>query len=216
VPAFAVDRTEVVLAALTTLVTEGRIPEVPIVLDSPMALACLQTYREAIDAKWPELRPDLTPALLDPGGIVEVKTAEESMRWNDPRHPSIIISASGMATGGRILHHLRHMLPNRRHTVAVIGFAAEGTRARQLVDGAPQVKIHGEYVPVRAQIATFDAFSAHADCEELAQWALAGSAPRTCYVVHGEQHSSEALADRLNKHPDWTAIVPREGERVVI
>lgn len=216
VPAFAVDRTEVLLAALTKLLHERRIPRTPVVVDSPMALACLDVYREAIAAGWPELRSGVTAATLDPGGIVEVTTAEESMSWNDPRMPAIIVSASGMATGGRVLHHLRHMLPNHRHTVAIIGFAAAGTRARELVDGAHAVKIHGEYVPVRAEIEAFDAFSAHADADELVAWATGGAAPRTCYVVHGEERSSAALAARLRAESGWTSVVPHEGERVLI
>lgn len=215
VPAFAVDRTEVLLAALSALLGSGRIPRVPVVVDSPMALAGLATYREAVEHHWPELRGEVSVATLDPGGIVEVRTAEESMRWNDPRLPAIVVSASGMATGGRVLHHLRHMLPDRHHTVAVIGFAAEGTRARQLVDGAHTVKIHGEYVPVRAEVVALDAFSAHADADELVAWATATTPPRNCYVVHGEPHASQTLADRLHRD-GWTAVVPHEDERVSI
>jgi metallo-beta-lactamase family protein len=114
-----------------------------------------------------------------------------------------------------VLHHLRHLLPERRHTVAIIGFAAAGTRARQLVDGAQQLKIHGEYVPVRARVVVLDAFSAHADAAELVEWAAAEPAPATCYVVHGEQDASVALAGRLRER-GCTAVVPREGERVLI
>ena len=215
VPAFAVDRTEVLLAALNTLLREGRIPRVPVVLDSPMALRCLTTYRTAIAERWPEIRDDVDAGTLEWNDLIEVHTAAESMRWNDPRRPAVIISASGMATGGRVLHHLRHLLPERRNTVAIIGFAAAGTRARQLVDGAQQLKIHGEYVPVRAQVVVFDAFSAHADAAELVEWAAAEPAPSTCYVVHGEQSASVALAGRLRER-GCTAVVPREGERVLI
>jgi metallo-beta-lactamase family protein len=215
IPAFAVDRTEVLLAALSHLLAEGRIPPLPIVLDSPMALAALRVYRHAVSARWPELRPEVSAAELAPAGVVEVRTAEESMRWNDPRLPAIIVSASGMATGGRVLHHLRHMLPEERHTIAIIGFAAEGTRARQLLQGAQQLKIHGQYVPVRADVVGFDAFSAHADADELANWATATAAPRTCYVVHGEQHAAESFAGRLHG-AGWTAVVPRPDERVLL
>ncbi|MGN6607575.1 MAG: MBL fold metallo-hydrolase RNA specificity domain-containing protein [Jatrophihabitans sp.] len=215
VPAFAVDRTEVLLHALAELLAAGRIPHVPIVLDSPMALACLATYREAIADHAAGVRPGLSAAALHPPGLVEARTAEESMRWNSPAHPAIIVSASGMASGGRVLHHLRHQLPERRNTVAIIGFAAEGTRARQLLEGAAQVKIHGEYVPVRAEIASFDAFSAHADRDELVHWATATSAPDCCYVVHGEPHASATLAAALG-HRGWTAVVPRPAERVLV
>jgi metallo-beta-lactamase family protein len=216
IPAFSVDRTEVILTELAKLRRAGRIPDLPVVLDSPMALACLRVYREARAQKWPELRPDAEADAFDPAGLVEVADAEESARWNDPRMPAIIISASGMATGGRVLYHLRGMLPNNRHTVAVVGFAAEGTRARQLVDGATALKIHGRYVPVRAEVVVLDAFSAHADADELYAWATAAPAPEVCYVVHGEARSSRAFADRLHADAGWTAVPPTDGERVLI
>ncbi len=217
IPAFAVDRTEVLLVQLAKLRREGRIPDLPIVVDSPMALACLRVYREAHQQGWPELRADLPgDDPFDPGRLIEVRTAEESARWNDPRMPTIIISASGMAAGGRVLHHLRHMLSNHRHTIAIVGFAAEGTRARQLLDGAHEIKIHGRYVPVRASVLALDAFSAHADMDELYAWATAGPAPSACYVVHGEERASRAFAARLHADAGWLAIVPAAGERVLL
>lgn len=216
IPAFAVDRTEVLLTALAELKRARRIPDLPVVVDSPMALSCLRVYREAIAQRWPEIRPELSDDALDARGVIEVRTAEESMRWNHPRTPSIIVSASGMATGGRILHHLKYLLPDRRNTVAVVGFAAVGTRARDLVQGARQIKIHGDYIPVRAEVVALDSFSAHADRDELVSWATGADAPQTCYVVHGEPHASESLAERLRAEPDWTVVVPREGERVLV
>ncbi len=217
IPAFAVDRTEILLHDLVIARKQGRIKDLPIVVDSPMALACLKIYRRAVEQGWPDVRPDVTDYdSLDPAHLLEATTAEESARWNDPRQPVILISASGMASGGRVLHHLRHMLPNRRHTVLIAGYAAEGTRARQLSDGASQVKIHGRYVPVRAEVVVLDAFSAHADAAELQAWATAAPAPQTCYVIHGEQHSAQALADRLRRDADWTTVVPRPGERVLL
>ena len=120
-----------------------------------------------------------------------------------------------MASGGRVLHHLRHMLPNRNHTLAIVGYAAEGTRARQLADGASQLKLHGQYVPVRAQVVTLDYFSTHADADELYDWATAAPRPDTCFLVHGEQFGAETLASRRRTDADWNAVVPREGERVL-
>jgi len=217
IPAFSVDRTEVILTELARLRGNGEIPDLPIVLDSPMALACLRVYREALEGRWPEMRTDpILEAALDPARLIEVSDATESAKWNDPRMSTIIISASGMATGGRVMYHLRGMLPNYRHTIAVVGFAAEGTRARQLVDGARALKIHGRYVPVRADVITLDAFSAHADADELVAWATAAPPPDTCYVVHGEERSSLSLAARLEAGAGWTAVVPREGERILL
>ena len=145
-----------------------------------------------------------------------MRTAQESAAWNDPRKPAILISASGMATGGRVLYHLEQMLPNHRHTVAIVGFAAEGTRSRQLLDGATEIKIHGRYIPVHADVFSLDTFSAHADSEDLVGWAIAAPAPSTCYVIHGEADASRTLAERLHAEAGWTAVAPREGERVLL
>ena len=217
IPAFAVDRTEVILAALKKLMEENAIPELPVFVDSPMALAALEVYRRALAQRWPEIRTDLgghDP--LDPGHLVELRTTEESMRVNEPRLPSIIISASGMATGGRVLHHLEHMLPDDRHTVLIVGYAAAGTRARRLADGAKEIKIHGGYTPVRAEIAQIDAFSAHADAGELLAWACAGNPPGTIYLVHGEPEGAEALAARIRTEREGTPVViARDRERVL-
>lgn len=214
VPAFAVDRTEVLLYELGRMRREGRIPQLPVVVDSPMALACLRVYRKALGEHSPDLREDLPADVFDFAGVIEARTREESIPWNHPRMPSIIISASGMATGGRVLHHLQELLPDRRNSVAIVGFAAEGTRARQLLSGATELKIHGRYVPVRAEVFSLDALSAHADADELVGWATGAPAPTSCYVVHGEPHSANQLADRLRTQAGWTAVVPRDGERV--
>ena len=218
IPAFAVDRTEVVLVELARLVREGAIPDVPVLVDSPMAMASLRVYRRAVAAGWPEIRPDLLGAAdpFDPGHLAELHTAQQSMTANDPRTPSIVVSASGMATGGRVLHHLAHMLPQERHTVVVVGYAAAGTRARGLAEGAREVKIHGRYVPVRAEVVVIDAFSAHADADELVAWATAGPPPAATYLVHGEPEGAAALAGRLSAEHGWTAVVPSDGERVLL
>jgi metallo-beta-lactamase family protein len=217
IPAFAVDRTEILLNALARARRGNLIPELPIVVDSPMALECLSIYRRAISERWADIRPGASIAdVLNPGHVLEAHSAEESARWNDPPMPSILISASGMASGGRVLHHLRHLLPERRNSVVIVGYAAAGTRARELEDGARQLKIHGRYVPVRAEVAVIDAFSAHADSEELLKWATAGPAPDVCFTVHGEPEGSSTLARQLRSEAGWTAVVPRQGERVLL
>ncbi|MHB1433923.1 MAG: MBL fold metallo-hydrolase RNA specificity domain-containing protein [Streptosporangiaceae bacterium] len=219
IPAFSVDRTEVVLRTLRQLRAAGEIPDAPVLVDSPMALAALRVYQRAIASGDREVRPEIIadgPSALDPGRLTELHTREESMRANEPAEPSLIVSASGMATGGRVLHHLRHLLPDPRNTVLIVGFAAEGTRARDLAGGAHAIKIHGEYVPVRAEVAEVDAFSAHADTDDVLAWLSTAPAPLATYVIHGEPEAAAELRSRIDRELGWTAVVPRAGERVVL
>jgi len=219
IPAFAVDRTEVILRTLRELRLAGEIPSAPVLIDSPMALAALTVYHKAISAGSSELRPEIIAdgsAALDPGMLKELHTAQESMTANHPAEPSLIVSASGMATGGRVLHHLRHLLPDSRNTVLIVGFAAQGTRARDLVSGAHAIKIHGEYVPVRAEVIEVDAFSAHADADDIMAWLAGAPEPVTTYVVHGEEAAAAALRERIDRELGWTAVVPVMNERVTI
>lgn len=215
IPAFAVDRTEVVLHALATLVRRGEIPQVPVYVDSPMALRALAVYRTAISQGDPDVRADAALHDIDAGTVQELTTPEQSMSINDPPVPSIIVSASGMATGGRVLHHLKHLLPDARNTVVLVGFQAVGTRARDLAEGAREVKIHGRYVPVRAEVVDLAGFSVHADADELLQWlGTLPAPPDACFVVHGEPSSATALARRIERELQWLAVVPRFGERI--
>jgi metallo-beta-lactamase family protein len=217
VPAFAVDRTELVLLELHRLTEAGEIPRVPVYVDSPMALAALSVYRRALDNGSEQVRDDVAGvraalAALDVRGVSD---AAGSMRLNQPGSPCIVVSASGMATGGRVIHHLAHQLPDPRNTVVLTGYQAVGTRGRQLLEGAQQVKIHGRYVPVRAEIVDDADFSVHADADEILAWlASAPAAPDVAYVVHGEATSSAALADRIREELGWVAVVPTLGERV--
>lgn len=217
IPAFAVDRTEVVLHELTRLYDAGDVPRLPVYVDSPMALSALEVYRKALASRSGQFRADLLARRGDPfdtGTLAQAHTREESQRLNNPAVPSVIVSASGMATGGRVLHHLEHMLPDSRHTVLLVGFAAAGTRARSLLDGARTLKMHGRYVPVHADIVDLPAFSAHADADDLIAWLRGGRRPGTVFVVHGEQSASEALRDRIESELGWDAVVPRLNERV--
>lgn len=141
-------------------------------------------------------------------------SAAESEQLNRPGQPCIIVTASGMLTGGRVLHHLSDQLPNPRNSVILTGFQVPGTRGRALGEGAKQVKIHGRYVPVRAEIHVTNAYSAHADAEQMVQWLSAMRPPNTAYVVHGEEDAARALATRLADELGWNAVVPRYLERV--
>jgi metallo-beta-lactamase family protein len=214
IPAFAVDRTEVVLHALGELRRDGVIPDLPVHVDSPMALAVLHVYRNAIARGDPELRLACDADLLAGGHLHEAVTTAQSKALNGIRFPSIIISSSGMATGGRVLHHLAERLPDPRNAVVLVGFQAEGTRGRLLADGARTLKLLGRYVPVRAEVVVADAFSVHADCDELVEWLVAAPAPRTTFVVHGESSASAAFRDRIDEQLGWAAVVPSHGERV--
>jgi len=217
IPAFAVDRTELVVLAIHRLMAEGRIPQLPLYVDSPMAIAALNVYRRALRSPSPQLRPDLEElrATLDAVDVHGVADPAGSMRLNRPEMPSIVISASGMATGGRVIHHLASQLPDPRNVVVLTGYQAVGTRGRQLLDGARQVKIHGRYVPVRAEVVDVPDFSVHADSSEICAWlASAPEPPEIVYVVHGEPASSEALAGRIRDELGWCAVVPAPGERV--
>ena len=219
IPAFAVDRTEVLLKALKDLQDQQRIPEVPVHVDSPMALATLGVYTRAIEAGEPEFRSEVLAAgmgILDLHDLHEARTPQQSMALDVPG-PKIIISASGMAAGGRVVHHLKALLPDPRNTVILVGFQAFGTHGRALAEGAEQLKIHGQYVKVRAQIVSVPVFSVHGDADELLAWLRsAGRVPANVFVVHGELGSSVTFADRVRAELDVCAIVPRPGERVRI
>ncbi|MGO4956204.1 MBL fold metallo-hydrolase RNA specificity domain-containing protein [Luteococcus sp. Sow4_B9] len=211
VPAFAVDRTEAVLKVVSEMRREGRIPEVPVFVNSPMALAALKVYRDS-----DELREDMhVDDLASLKYVREVRSVEESRALNDPTFPCIIISSSGMATGGRVVHHLEHMLPDPKHSVVLTGYQGVGTRGRSLLDGAKQLKMHGRYVPVRATIVQDSEFSVHADCSDLLDWLRdLPRKPSTVYLVHGEKDSAEALRERIVSEFGITCVVPRQGEVV--
>ncbi len=217
IPAFAVDRTEILLVHLRQLRAGGAIPDIPIFVDSPMALAALDVYQRAITDRDPEIRPEVIeePDVFGRNEITEVHEVEGSMKLDALRSPAIIISASGMATGGRVLHHLDRYLPDRKASVILVGFQAANTRGRLLADGARQVKLLGRYVRVRAEVVDLPSFSVHADRSELLAWLGADDIPpEVLYVVHGEPGSSASLCQAVIDELDWNAVVPAYGERV--
>lgn len=216
IPAFAVDRTAVLLAALRDLTLTARLPRVPVYVDSPMALAALDVYRRAVLAGTPDVR--LQPGTgdpFDPGTLHLARTVEESIALNHPTTASILISAAGMATGGRVVHHLAALAPDPRNLILLAGFQVPGTRGRALLDGATTIKAHGRYIPVRAQVLGLDEFSCHADADEILTWLrTAPRPPETCFVVHGEPTAAATLADRITRELGWCAVAPRLLEKV--
>ncbi len=217
VPAFAVDRTEVVLWHLDRLTATGLVPEMPVFVDSPMACQALDVYRSEMAAGSPEVRPELRGkplfTAIDPRPIV---TAAESKALNNRRGPMIIVSASGMATGGRVVHHLAHRLGDHRNAVLIVGFQAPGTRGEALRNGVRQLKMFGQYHPVKARIASVT-LSAHADQTELLDWlGTATPLPDIVYVNHGEADASASLVDAIDRRWDVPAVAVRPGERVLL
>jgi metallo-beta-lactamase family protein len=218
IPAFAVGRTQDLLYALRTLMLAGRAPRLPIYVDSPMAVEATRIFLMHEEAQDPDLRSQEHQEALRwsvEGGVRYVHTREESQALNDLREPAVIIAASGMATGGRILHHLKHRLPERRNVVLLAGYQAEGTRGRLLLDGATHLKMYGEQVPVRARVRFVDGFSAHADEAELLRW-LAGlqQAPQRLFLVHGEPDQVAALQAAIHERFGWSAEIARYGQTV--
>jgi metallo-beta-lactamase family protein len=221
IPAFAVDRTEVLLVHLARLMRAGAIPELPVRVDSPMALAALAVYRRAIEEAWPEVRPDhVTGNGDDPfevGTLEEVHDVERSKAITADRYPSIVISASGMATGGRVLHHLAARLPDTRNTVVLAGFQAAGTRGRRLAEGAREIKLLGQYVPVRADVVDLPGLSVHASGTELVEWVCGSDEPPgSVFCVHGEPDAADALRAALDARLGGPVVVPRHLERVLV
>jgi len=209
-PTFAVGRAQALLLVLQRLRRSGAIPaELPIFLDSPMAVAATALYRQ--HGKLLRVPPRELRALTD--GVRLVETLQQSQRLAGSRFPSVILSASGMATGGRVLQHLKHLAPDPRHSVVFAGFQVGGSRGARLVAGEREVKIHGEMVPVRAEIHQLEGFSGHADKLELMQW-LEGfqQAPAQTFVVHGEPDAADTLRASIKDHLGWPVRVPGYAE----
>jgi metallo-beta-lactamase family protein len=213
-PAFAVGRAQALLLVLRRLKAAGAIPaELPVFVDSPMAVQATDVYRKHRRL----LRLGAREAEHIADGVHMVADARQSMRLTRSRWPSVIISASGMATGGRVLHHLKAMAPVEKHHIVFAGFQVGGSRGARLVAGASEVKIHGEYVPVRARVSQLEGLSGHADANELIAWLRAlHQPPRQTFVVHGEPDAADTLRLRIKDELGWPVRVPQHGETVEV
>jgi metallo-beta-lactamase family protein len=218
IPAFAIGRVEELLYWLKHLENTGRIPILPVYIDSPMAGRALQFYANRID----ELDPDVKPAgrgvsAFATRRMTVVASAQQSIDLVKSRKPAIVIASSGMATGGRVIHHLEAALPSERNTVLFVGFQAAGTRGRALVDGAKVIKMKGHDVPVAARVERVDSMSAHADAGEIMRW-LSGFTrpPETTYLVHGETTPLETLRSRVQSELGWNVQIAHHEERVEV
>ena len=210
VPAFAVERTQKFVFMLKELMESGECPRVPVYCDSPMAIKAVEIF-----LKHTEEYSDTTKQLisrygspLEWKGFNFAQTAEESKKINESQFPCIVISSSGMVTGGRIQHHLIQRLPDPRNTVMFIGFQAPGTRGFTIKSGAPEVKIFGQMIPIRAQVAALEQFSDHADTPELLEWLHTFSKkPAATYLVHGEPEAASLLRDAMTKELGWNVQI---------
>jgi metallo-beta-lactamase family protein len=205
VPAFAVGRAQMLLYYLTKLKDARRIPNLPVFLDSPMAIAAGRILlRHGDDHRLSEAECRQLEDIAR-----ETSSAEESKALDRNSMPKIIISASGMATGGRVLHHLKRYAPDRRNTIMFAGYQAGGTRGAAMVAGANEIKIYGEYVPVRAEVVNLDMLSAHADRGELVAWLrTCRAAPHNIFITHGEPAAADALRHRISEELRWPCRVP--------
>jgi metallo-beta-lactamase family protein len=218
IPAFAIGRVEEIIYWIKRLEEEQRIPVLPVYVDSPMAARALQFYTQHAD----ELDPDVNAGMTGvcrfcTTRMTTVSSVQQSMELVASRRPSIVIASSGMATGGRVLHHLAAALPNPRNTVLFAGYQAAGTRGRALVDGARQVRIHGRDIPVAAKIDIVNSMSAHADAGEIGRWLSGFSAPpRMTYLVHGEPIPLDALRATIERDLGWPVHIAQHHETVSI
>jgi metallo-beta-lactamase family protein len=206
IPAFAVGRTQLVIYYLHELMTQGRIPELPIYIDSPMAISVTDLYRR--NPTCHKLRQDRYTSIFDYKQIRYRRSQEKSKDLNEQKKSSIIVSASGMATGGRVLHHLYHRLPREQDTVLFVGFQAVGTRGRRILEGEPSVKIFGQEVPVRCKVRKMNGLSAHADKSELFRWlGNIEDSPKFTFIIHGEPESALSFRDAIKEKLGWHNVV---------
>lgn len=208
VPAFAVGRAQVLMLLIHRLKTSGRIADIPVYLDSPMAIDASSLYRQ-FPAEH-KLQPDEVRQAF--GAVRFVRTADESKQLDTIRTPAIILSASGMATGGRVVHHLKRFAPDPRNLILLTGHQAGGTRGASIAAGTRTVRIHREDVPINAQVMQMLSLSGHADADQLVAWAGRMSRPRRAFITHGEPNASDALRQRLEHELQWDVEVPEYRE----
>jgi metallo-beta-lactamase family protein len=218
-PAFAIERTQKFIFILKHLIESGQIPRLPVFCDSPMAIKAVEVFLKHTEEYSDETREMIRKygSPLQWPGFTFASTPEESKKINESVMPSVIISSSGMVTGGRILHHLAQRLPDPRNLVLFIGFQAPGTRGFAIKSKAEKVKIYGEEVPIRAQVAALEQFSDHADPPELLQWLRTfRNQPATTYLVHGEPDASGQLRELMKKDLGWNVEIAQYQEKVEV
>jgi len=212
VPAFAVGRAQAIMLQVARLKGKGAIPDIPVYLNSPMATDATEIYHRHQDEH--HVSDAECQAMFDVAR--RVRTVEESKALNRQQGPFIVISASGMLTGGRVLHHVVSFGPDARNAIVLMGFQAGGTRGAALVRGERSLRIFGREVPIEAEVVQIESMSGHADANELMAWLGDAAPPEMTYVTHGEPASSDALRFRLEHERGWHARAPEQLEKIDI
>jgi metallo-beta-lactamase family protein len=217
IPSFALARAQLVTLMLGELMDAGELPRVPVHVDSPMAVEISRIYSRYLESGGldDDLESDDGSSKLLPPEVEFHRTVSESKTLNRLDGPRIIISSSGMLTGGRVLHHLRRLMPDPKNLIVLVGYQAPGTRGRALLDGAQALRMHGQDIPVRAKVLSVEGISAHADANELMRWLRSGEAlPGVVFVTHGEPEAAAALAQRIEAEHGIRSLAPSIGDRI--
>ncbi|MDD4052006.1 MAG: MBL fold metallo-hydrolase [candidate division Zixibacteria bacterium] len=215
IPSFAIGRTQTLLYVIRELEEKKAIPIMPVYVDSPMAVEATEVFENRLADLDLTCRAEYVNGkqVMRPQKLHFCRTTQESKAINALKGRAIIVSAGGMAAGGRILHHLERCLPKPEHTILLIGYQAEGTRGRSLLEGKPWVRIHGQQVAVKAKVESIAGFSGHADYNETLAWLMGfNRAPEKTFIVHGEPQASGALAEKIRGRFGWEVVVPKLGE----
>ncbi|MGH9856291.1 MAG: MBL fold metallo-hydrolase RNA specificity domain-containing protein, partial [Acidobacteriota bacterium] len=217
VPAFSLGRTQMLVYIIHKLTDEGRIPRFPIYVDSPLATDITHIYRKHAEEYDKETTQDFGEEHkpLAFRNLTYTRSVEESKELNDAKGPFMIIAGSGMMTAGRVVHHLRHSIHNKKNALFITGYQAEGTLGRRILEGAPRVELYGDWFPVKTEVLVFNEFSAHADQTELRAYAKNLSGLTTIALVHGESSQADTLQELLQAdNPSWNVVRPHEGDSI--
>lgn len=216
IPSFAVGRTQALLYTIRELEEQKKIPALQVFIDSPMGIDATEIFHNRLADQDLEARVQKIQGkdIFRPKRLQICKSRNESKAINNQKSRAIIISSSGMVTGGRILHHMVERLPRPENTILFVGYQAEGTRGRTIVEGKEKVKIHGQYVPVKAKVESISGYSGHADYQEILAWLMGfNKPPQRTFLVHGEPEASAALKEKIQKQFGWDVVIPEFGER---
>jgi metallo-beta-lactamase family protein len=213
IPSFAVERAQTIMYLIWKLKRQGKIPEIPCIIDTPMGIKVIDLFTE--NSTWHKLKLDECEAMCDMFQLIS--NYEETIEAIYDDQPKVVIAASGMVTGGRVLSYLERYIVDAKNTVIIVGYQAEGTRGRKLLEGAEEIKIHGNYYPVRAQITEIEGLSAHGDQEDLLQWlSKLETKPQTVFLVHGETNAFLVLKEEIEKRYGMTCVIPYLGQSIEI